>query len=161
MSIEIKRSTAGDIPAIIALMRSFAEYEKLGQYFEATEESLHAAMFGERGFVEGMLALDSGKPFGYALFYPYFASFRGQIGYYLEDIYVHEKYRRMGIGEAMLRTLAVHAKSRGYERIDFQVLEWNEPAVKFYEKLGVVRDQEERHFKFIDEAFQRLAEPAA
>lgn len=158
MSIEIKKCTADDIPVIIALMRSFAEYEDLGQYFEVTEERLHAAMFGTRGFVEGMVATDAGKPFAYALFYPYFASFRGQVGYYLEDIYIHDDYRRRGIGEAMLKTLAALAKSRGYERIDFQVLEWNEPAVRFYEKLGVIRDHEERHFKFIDEAFHRLAD---
>ena len=88
--------------------------------------------------------------------YPYFASFRGQCGYYLEDIFVAEDFRRNGLGEAMVKIVAKLARQRGYERIDFQVLEWNTPAVKFYEKLGAIRDDSERHFKFIDHSFSSL-----
>jgi ribosomal protein S18 acetylase RimI-like enzyme len=90
------------------------------------------------------------------MFYPYFASFRGQSGYYLEDIFIAEDFRRNGLGEAMVKIIAKLARQRGFERIDFQVLEWNTPAVKFYEKLGAIRDDSERHFKFIDSSFSSL-----
>lgn len=158
MNIQIRYCTEEDVHSIIELMRSFAEFESLGHFFEVTHDRLHAAMFGDNGFVEGVVAVDGDRTFAYALFYPYFASFRGQVGYYIEDIYIHDEYRRHGIGEAILRTIARLAKSRGFERLDFQVLDWNTPAVKFYEKHGVIRDDEERHYKFIDDSFKRLAE---
>jgi ribosomal protein S18 acetylase RimI-like enzyme len=91
------------------------------------------------------------------LFYPCFASFSGQMGLYLEDIYVKPSHRGQGVGEAMLRRLAQTARERACERIDFQVLDWNTPAIRFYEKLGAVRNDDERHFKFSGEAFERLA----
>jgi ribosomal protein S18 acetylase RimI-like enzyme len=104
-----------------------------------------------------LIAEDAGKPIAYALFYPNFASFRGQSGLYLEDIYVSEAYRGSGVGLEMLRYIARLGKERGFKRIDFQVLEWNTPAIEFYKKHGAVRDDEERHFKFTDDAFQQLA----
>jgi GNAT superfamily N-acetyltransferase len=156
MDIQIRKSTPDEVPAIVRLMREFAEYEKLGHYCEITEERLSDVMFGENAFVEGLVAFHDDEPVAYAMFYPYFASFRGQCGYYLEDIFVAEDFRRNGLGEAMVRIVAKLAKQRGYERIDFQVLEWNAPAVKFYEKLGAIRDDSERHFKFIDNSFNSL-----
>lgn len=158
MDIEIRTSTEEDLSAIVGLMRAFAEYENLGHFLEITETRLFDAMFGEDAFVHGLMAYHGSRAIAYAMFYPYFASFRGQRGYYLEDIYIKDEYRRKGIGEAMLRAIARLAKVRGFERLDFQVLEWNTPAVKFYERLGSLRDDDERHYKFIDEAFQRLAE---
>jgi len=156
MDIQIRKSTPAEISAIVRLMRDFAEYEDLGDYCEITEDRLFDVMFGEEAFVEGLVAFHEEQPVAYAMFYPYFASFRGQCGYYLEDIYIADDYRRNGLGEAMVRIIARLAKQRGFERIDFQVLEWNTPAVKFYEKLGAERDDSERHFKFIDSAFNSL-----
>ena len=158
MNIEIRTSTKTDLPAIVGLMRAFAEYENLGHYLQVTEQRLFDAMFGDEAFVHGLMAYHDSRAVAYAMFYPYFASFRGQRGYYLEDIYIQDEYRRKGIGEAMLKAIARLAKARGFERLDFQVLEWNTPAVKFYEKMGCIRDDDERHFKFIDDAFYRLAE---
>ena len=160
MDVQIRRSTPDEIPAIVRLMREFAEYENLGDYCEITEERLFDVMFGDGAFVECLLAFHGDEPIAYAIFYPYFASFRGQCGYYLEDIYIADDYRRNGLGEAMVRIIAKLAKQRGFERIDFQVLEWNTPAVKFYEKLGAMRDDSERHFKFIDGGFDSLATDA-
>ena len=156
MDVQIRKSTTDEIPAIVRLMSDFADYENLGQYCEITEERLRDVMFGEQAFVEGLVAFHGDEPIAYAIFYPYFASFRGQCGYYLEDIFIAEDYRRNGLGEAMIRIIARLADQRGFERIDFQVLEWNAPAVKFYEKLGAVQDDSERHFKFIDTAFKTL-----
>ena len=156
MDIQIRKSTPAEVPAIVRLMRDFAEYENLGDYCEITEERLFDVMFGEQAFVEGLVAFHQDRPVAYAMFYPYFASFRGQCGYYLEDIFIAEDFRRNGLGEAMVRIIARLARQRGFERIDFQVLEWNTPAVKFYEKLGAIRDDSERHFKFIDSSFNSL-----
>ena len=156
MDIQIRKSTPDEVPAIVRLMRDFAEYEKLGAYCEITEDRLFDVMFGDDAFVEGLVAFHKDEPVAYAMFYPYFASFRGQCGYYLEDIFVAEDFRRNGLGEAMVKIVAKLARQRGFERIDFQVLEWNAPAVKFYEKLGAIRDDSERHFKFIDNSFNSL-----
>ncbi len=155
--MRIRNIVETDMPAVIELLHEFAAFEKLSHILEVTEKRLHQAMFGDAAFVEGLIAEDETAPVGHALFYPHFASFRGQRGLYLEDIYIKPEYRGQGAGEAMLREIARIAASRGYERIDFQVLEWNTPAVKFYKKLGAVRDIDERHFKFTDTAFRFLA----
>lgn len=157
MSIEIRKATEFDCEGIAALMRDFAEYEKLGHYCEITEDKLSVAMFQNGAFVEGIVAFDDVTMIAYALFYKSFASFRGQRGVYLEDIFIDKNYRGQGIGETMLKKIAQTAKSQGAERIDFQVLDWNAPAIRFYEKLGAVSNQEESHFKFSDEAFEKLA----
>lgn len=157
MIFQIKEADEKNTPQIIALIREFAEFENLSDFCEITEEKLRAALFGENKIAEAIVAFADEKAVGYAIFYPNFASFRGQRGVYLEDIFVKPDYRGRRIGEAMLKRIAKLAKSRGCERIDFQVLEWNAPAVNFYENLGARRDEEERHFKFTDEAFENLA----
>ncbi|MEZ5427057.1 MAG: GNAT family N-acetyltransferase [Pyrinomonadaceae bacterium] len=157
MNLQIKPTSSRDIPAIIELMREFASYENLSQYLEITGEKLNEALFGRNGFVEGLMAFDGETPVGYALFFPYFSSFRGQRSLYLEDIYITERYRNSGLGEKMLRHIARIARRQGAVRIDFQVLKWNTPAINFYLKHGAVMDEEERHFKFTDQAFERLA----
>ena len=157
MDIELRPARSEDIEAVIKLTREFAAYEKLLDSLEITGEKLGEAAFGKDSFVEILIATAGDNPVGYALFYPCFASFRGQRGFYLEDIYVSSEYRGHGVGELMLREIAGIARSRGYERIDFQVLEWNTPAISFYKKLGAICSDDERHFKFVDEAFLNLA----
>ena len=157
MNLRIETATEKDIPAIIELMREFAEYENLLEYLEITEERLYRAMFGDNGFVECLIAFDDEQPIAYALFYLNFASFRGQIGIFLEDLYIKKSYRRYGLGEMMLRQVARIGKEKGAVRMDFQVLDWNAPAISFYKKHGAKIDESERHFKFTDEAFERLA----
>ena len=157
MSISIQNITENDLASVINMMRDFAEYEKLSEYCTITEQRLHRAMFGKMGFVDGLIASDGDVPIAYALFYPSFSSFRGECGIYLEYIYILAEYRRHNIGEKLLREIARTAKSRGLERIDFQVLDWNEPAVKFYLKHGAERNDDESHFKFSGSAFEKLA----
>src|SRR5215203_4518791 len=158
MSIRIEKAAPENIPQIIALMREFAEYEKLLEFFEVTEERLRTALFGDEKVADAIVAFDAdGTALAYAVFFPNFATFRGQRGIYLEDIFITERARGRGLGEMMLRYIAKIAGERGFERIDFQVLKWNTPAIEFYERLGAHRDDEERHFKFTDEAFQKLA----
>ena len=155
--MKIKTATPENVPQIIALMREFAEYEKLLEFFEVTEERLEIALFGDGKVADAIVAFDDETAIAYAVFFPYFATFRGQRGIYLEDIFITKDFRGKGIGEMMLKYIAKLAKARGFERIDFQVLKWNTPAIEFYEHLGAHRDEEERHFKFTDEAFRKLA----
>lgn len=157
MSIEIRQATEQDIAGIIVLMREFAEYEKLAEYCVITEAKLSAALFDAGSFVESLVALDGEKLIAYAIFYPHFASFRGESGFYLEDIFITADYRGKAVGEMLLRKIASKGKARGYERIDFQVLDWNKPAINFYEKLGAVGNFDESHFKFAGIAFENLA----
>ena len=156
MNFRLEKAKPENIPQIYALMREFAEYENLLDSFETTEERLRIALFGETKVAEAILAFDGETAVGYAIFFPHFATFRGQRGIYLEDIFITKPARGKGVGEMMLKHIAKLAKARGFERIDFQVLEWNTPAIGFYESLGALRDEEERHFKFTDEAFQNL-----
>ncbi|MBC7899780.1 MAG: GNAT family N-acetyltransferase [Saprospiraceae bacterium] len=157
MGIEIRNATEEDCPEIVGLMRDFAEFEKLGQYCEITADKLSAAMFRDGAFVNGIVALDGGTMIAYALFYKCFASFRGQCGVYLEDIFIDDKYRGFGVGETIIRMISREARLQGAERIDFQVLDWNAQAIRFYEKLGAVSNQDETHFKISGEAFEKLA----
>ncbi|MBK8809206.1 MAG: GNAT family N-acetyltransferase [Acidobacteria bacterium] len=146
------------VPAIVGMMREFAIFEKLEQFFEITEDRLRIALFGETKIAEALVAFDGDTPAAYAVFYPNFATFRGQRGFYLEDVYIREAYRGQRLGERILREIARLGRERGYERIDFHVLNWNEPAIGFYKKLGANDDPEDLHFKFTDQAFEALAE---
>ncbi len=158
MTTTVRKIAPSDLAQVISLLREFAAFENLSDYCTATEERFQAAMFGDGSVVDGLIAFDGETPVAYALFYPNFSSFRGQRGLYLEDIYIKAEYRGSGLGEKMLREIAHTAALRGFERIDFMVLDWNTPAAKFYEKLGAVRDDDERHFKFTHDAFARLCQ---
>lgn len=155
----IQTATPRDLPQILRMLRDFAEFENLLEFCEVTEEKLRDALFGDKPCVEGLMAFDAaGKAIGYALFYENFASFRGQRGIYLEDLYVAPEMRLGGVGLAMLKQLAKIARERGAERMDWQVLDWNKTAIKFYEKLGAQLDADERHFKLVGADFERLTE---
>jgi GNAT superfamily N-acetyltransferase len=156
MDIQIRDVEPADLKYVVQLMREFARYEDLEALFEATEERLAAAMFDAEAFVEGLIAFEDTKPLGYAIFYPNFLTFRGQRGYFLEDLFVLESARRHGLGKKFLTKIAQRGAARGFERIDFLVLDWNQTAIDFYERLGAERADDERHFKFTDDAFRRL-----
>ncbi len=157
MDITIREAARHDVAGIIGLMSEFAEYEKLAEYCVITEAKLSAALFDAGSFVESLAAFDGERLIAYAIFYPHFSSFRGESGFYLEDIFITADYRGKAVGEMLLRKIAITAKARGYERIDFQVLDWNKPAIGFYEKLGAEGNFDESHFKFAGNAFENLA----
>ena len=156
-NISVRKTISEDIPAVIELMREFAEFENLADFLEITEEKLNDAMFGENSFVQSLAAFDGEKAIAYAIFFPYFSSFRGQKSVYLEDIFISESYRKFGLGEKMLKEIAKIGRQFGAVRMDFQVLDWNAPAVSFYKKHGAETDDAERHFKFTGESFAKLA----
>ena len=157
MDLDIRKASREDVPGVVELLREFAEFENLTQFLETTEEKLAGVLFGEHSFVECLVALDNDKLIAYAILYPNFASFRGQKGMYLEDIFINTEYRGTGLGERLLKEVAKLARLKGCERVDFMVLDWNTSAIKFYEKHGAVRDEDERHFKFVDQAFEKLS----
>lgn len=156
MKIQIEITKIENTPAIIKLMREFAEHSNLLEYLEVTENDLQNALFGKDSFVSSLMAFENKTPIAYAFFYPTFSSFRGQKSVYLEDIFITSDYRKHGIGEKMLKEIARIGKDFGALRMDFQVLKQNEPAIKFYKKHGALIDEDERHFKFVDEAFENL-----
>ena len=153
----IRKIRPEDLSSVLELLRELAEYENLTEYCTVTEERLDIAMFGRDAVLEGLIAFDGDTAVGYALYYPNFSSFRGERGFHLDDIYLTSACRGQGVGEAMLREIAREASSRGYERIDFHVLDWNTPAIEFYKKLGAASNDEETHFKFAGDAFAQMA----
>ncbi len=157
MQLEIRRPVRAEIPEILKMMRQFAVFEHLEEFMTAEKAGLEAAIFGKDAFVEALIALQDSVAVGYALFYPHFSSFRGESGYFLEDIYVQESARGLGVGKELLRAVARLAAERGFSRIDLQVMRSNENAIKFYRSLGAVVNEDERHFKFSGSAFAELA----
>jgi len=138
MTITIRLVQREDLTRLLQLIRELAEYERRLEQVVATEADLERALFGERPVAEAVLAWQGERAVGYALFYPVFSTFRGRAALYLEDVYVVPEMRGRGVGLAFMRYLARIAKQRGYDRIEWSVLDWNTPAIEFYRKLGAV-----------------------
>lgn len=134
--IFIRTATEKDIPAIFLLIKELAEYEKLSDQIETTEDELNKTLFGENKFVEILLAEYDGKIVGQAIFFKNFSTFLGKPGIYLEDLYVKPEMRGKGIGKALLDKIILLAKERDYGRVEWSVLDWNVPAIDFYKKIG-------------------------
>lgn len=132
----IREATDGDVPLILSLIRKLAEYEKLAHEVVATEDGLREGLFGERRYAEVLIAEHDGAPAGFALFFHNFSTFLGKPGIYLEDLYVNPAFRGAGIGKKLLVHLASLAKRRGCGRLEWWVLDWNEPAIGFYRSIG-------------------------
>jgi GNAT superfamily N-acetyltransferase len=143
MPHQIRPATAADVPLILRFIRGLAAYEKLLSEVEATEASLAATLFGPRPAAECVLAFaDSGAPAGFAIFFTNYSTFLARPGLYLEDLFVEPEWRGRGIGKALLLHVAALANQRGCGRMEWSVLDWNQPAIDFYESLGAVRKTE-------------------
>jgi GNAT superfamily N-acetyltransferase len=142
MSISIRPADAADVPVILEFIRGLAAYEKLSHEVEATEEKLRTTLFGSRPAAECVLAFEDGVAAGFALFFPNYSTFLARPGLYLEDLFVKPECRGRGIGKALLLHLARLANARGYGRMEWSVLDWNEPAIAFYESIGARRMRE-------------------
>lgn len=125
-----------DLPAIVALIRELADFEKLSHLVEVTPESLHPHLFGPRPPAEAVVAELQGSVIAFALFFTNFSTFLGKPGLYLEDLYVQPAHRGSGVGKALLQHLGALAVERGCGRFEWSVLDWNENAISFYEKMG-------------------------
>lgn len=125
-----------DVPLILDFIRKLAEYEHLAHEVVASEEDLEKYLFGPQKVAEVILAYEGGKPVGFALFFHNFSTFLGKPGIYLEDLFVSEQFRGKGYGKALLIYLAKLAMERECGRLEWAVLDWNEPSIEFYKALG-------------------------
>ena len=133
----LRPATPADVPALVGLIRELAVYEKLEHLVQATPERLAPHLFGPRPVAEAVVAESAeGSVVGFALFFTNFSTFLAQPGLYLEDLYVQPAWRGRGIGKALLRHLGALAVERGCGRFEWSVLDWNAPAIGFYEALG-------------------------
>lgn len=155
-SLLIRAAKPDDSPAIYRFIRELAEYEKLLHIVTATESDIQEALFGVRPCAEAILAYWEGNPVGFALYFTTFSTFAGQPGLYLEDVYIKPDYRGKGIGKAVMTYLARLAKERGYKRFEWSVLDWNEPAIRFYKNLGAVPMDEWTVYRLTGENLNRL-----
>ena len=154
----IRFATESDIPLIYGFCLKMARYEMLENEVDTSEEALHRAIFLEKQ-AEVILCEAEGKTVGFALFFHNFSTFKGQHGLYLEDIYVDQEYRGRGYGKAMFLRLVAIAMERRYRRMEWTALNWNRPAIAFYESMGAVRMSEWSTFR-LDEEHLRILNAA-
>ncbi|MFF5566158.1 GNAT family N-acetyltransferase [Streptomyces sp. NPDC012623] len=153
----IRTATAADVPVIHAMIRELAQYEKVPDEARATEAQLHEALFGPHPAAYAHLAETAeGEPAGFALWFLNFSTWRGVHGIYLEDLYVRPDRRGGGHGKALLTELARICVERGYERLEWSVLDWNEPSIAFYRAMGALPQDEWTVFRLTDEALTEL-----
>ncbi|MGA1995258.1 MAG: GNAT family N-acetyltransferase [Bryobacteraceae bacterium] len=156
-AIEIRTAAEPDVPVILAMIRGLAEYEKLAHLVTATEERLRETLFGIKPAAEVMLAYYDRECAGFALFFTNYSTFLARPGIFLEDLYVKPLLRGRGIGLELFRRLAKIAAGRGCGRVEWEVLDWNEPSIQFYKKLGAVPMDEWTKYRLTAEAIEKLA----
>lgn len=157
-ALSIRRATSADAALIHRLICALALYEREPDAVEATPESLRAQLEQEPPPFECLIAEWAGEPAGFALYYPTYSTWRGKVGIHLEDLFVPEEQRGRGIGAALLASLAKELVSRGGARLEWNVLDWNEPARRFYQELGAQQLETWQIFRLDGAALLRLAE---
>jgi GNAT superfamily N-acetyltransferase len=150
-----------DVPQIHALVRALSEYEKLSHLVTGTEAQLHDELFGDRPVIEAVVAWEEGAAVGFALFFQNFSSFLARRGLYLEDLFVLPAARGRGYGKALMQHLAALAVERNCGRFEWAVLDWNQPAIDFYQSLGAEVLPDWRICRLTGAALQRFAPQAA
>lgn len=156
---QLRAATAEDAPAIVSLIRELAVFEKLEHLVQATPEALATHLFGPRPAAEAVVAEVDGAVVAFALFFTNFSTFLAKPGLYLEDLYVQPAHRGSGLGRALLQHLGALAVERGCGRFEWCVLDWNENAIRFYEKMGATVMPEWRICRVTGPALQAYASP--
>jgi GNAT superfamily N-acetyltransferase len=156
-TITLRPVTGSDLAQVLAFIRELAVYERLEHQVMATEADLGSALFGPRPFAEVVFACLDGTPVGFALFFHNFSTFLGKPGIYLEDLFVQPAARGLGVGKRLLAWLARTTLERGCARLDWAVLDWNQPSIGFYLSLGAVAQDEWTTFRLTGAALERLA----
>lgn len=160
MSLTLRPATRADVPLLLQFIRGLADYEKLSAEVTATEEQLAATLFpadGPAPAAHAVLAFDGTEPAGFALYFFNYSTFLARPGLYLEDLFVKPACRGRGIGKALLLHLARLANARGCGRMEWSVLDWNQPAIDFYESLGARRMKEWQICRLAGDALTRHA----
>jgi GNAT superfamily N-acetyltransferase len=156
-TFRIERATERDVPLILSLIKALAEYERMSDEVVATEGGLRETLFGAHPSAEVVIGYAGSEPAGFALFFHNYSTFLGRPGLYLEDLFVAPKFRGAGLGRALLTHLAQLAVARGCGRFEWAVLDWNEPAIGFYKKLGATAMDAWTIFRITGDALDRLA----
>ncbi len=155
--LSLRLADASDVPTILQFIRALAEYEKLLEMVVADEAKLHATLFGDKAYAEVVIADYQGKPAGFALFFHNYSTFLAKPGIYLEDLFVDPALRGKGIGKALITYLAKLAVERDCGRLEWSVLDWNQPAIDFYQSLGAVMLHDWRINRVTGETLQAMA----
>lgn len=155
--VTLRTATIEDVPLILRFIRELAEYERLSHACIATEELVRETLFGAKPSAEVILAEHGGEPAGFALFFHNYSTFLARPGIYLEDLYVRPELRGSGIGKALLARLASIASERNCGRLEWAVLNWNEPAIQFYRSLGALPQDQWTVYRLTGEALERLS----
>ena len=155
-ALHIREATPADVPEILALIRDLAIYERQPDAVVATEADLLRDGFGPRPVFQCLIAEWEGKPAGFALYFPFYSTWRGNAGIHLEDLFVRPEFRRRGIAKALFARLAAITLQRG-DRFQWHVLDWNQPAIDFYEQMGAHMLHEWRIMRIDGEALKALA----
>ncbi|HEY7000918.1 MAG TPA: GNAT family N-acetyltransferase [Candidatus Udaeobacter sp.] len=156
--LTIRQAHVKDVPIILELIRDLATYERAPNEVTATEEQLVDVLFGERPAAEVLLAFERQSPVGFAVYFYNFSTWLGRPGLYLEDLFVKPEKRGKGYGRALLIKLAKIARERGCGRMEWAVLDWNEPAIKFYRALGATPMHEWTVFRLTRDGIAGLAD---
>jgi GNAT superfamily N-acetyltransferase len=154
--VQIRPVTEADIEPLFGLILELAEYEKLTAAVSGDAEVLRRSLFEQRA-AEALLVEVDGEAVGYAIFFTTFSTFECRSGIWLEDVYIRPEGRRGGAGRAVMEHLAALALERGHVRLEWCALDWNEPALRFYDKLGATRLEEWRMFRLDRDGMRRLA----
>lgn len=159
MPAAIRSATSADVPLILSFIRGLADYERLSHEVEATEDKLRATLFPADGrpAAECILAFSGAEPAGFAIFFTNYSTFLAKPGLYLEDLFVKPEFRGRGLGKALLLHLAKLANQRGCGRMEWSVLDWNQPAIDFYESLGAERKTDWTTCRLTGTALARFA----
>jgi len=153
--LNIRAVELADVPVILALIKELAVYEKLSDKVVTDEESIRKTLFGEKAYAEALLAIWEEKPAGIVIFFHNYSTFLGKPGFYIEDLYVKESFRGLGVGKELLLECVRLARERDCGRMEWLVLNWN-PARKFYEKLGAYPLEEWTVYRLDKKAMNRL-----
>jgi GNAT superfamily N-acetyltransferase len=159
-NFQIRSARVQDVPIILQLIRDLATYERAPDEVTATKEQLVDVLFGEKPAAEVLLAFEGESPVGFAVYFYNFSTWLGRPGLYLEDLFVKPEKRGKGYGRALLVALAKIARDRGCGRMEWAVLDWNEPAIKFYRALGAKPMDEWTVFRLTREGIAKLANAA-
>jgi len=156
-SLSIRQATRADVPLVLSFVKELAEYERLTHLVAATEEVIAEELFGPKSQTEVLLGYCADEPVAFAVYFHNFSTFLGRKGLYLEDLYVRPAHRRRGFGRAMLLRVARIAAERNCGRLEWSVLDWNEPAIFFYEMLGATIMHEWKLVRVTGSALEKLA----
>ncbi|CAD5197926.1 GNAT family N-acetyltransferase [Pseudomonas sp. FEN] len=158
MSLEIREARPSDAPQILAFITELAEYERARHEVIANVVDIERSLFGEGATAHGLICLRDGEPVGFAVFFFSYSTWLGRNGLYLEDLYVSPQQRGAGAGKKLLRHLAKIACANDCGRLEWSVLDWNEPAIRFYESIGAQPQSEWVRYRMDGEVLKRFAD---